>query len=836
MQTEFSSQYEPNNVAFGNIPERYDEISLPILTPVPSSSSAVPPVESKGNNVKVYTESRVESLENQVKALNEIFDIQEKTLSMTAPEVAQLSFRHFVRSYQSASSLSSVALPKIDTKDLQQRLQQFPFLNLLTMWRKQVLQCKISESLLEKQLEITSRKQKEDRENWKSQSHDYETQVLKWKNKSLSLSEKCDILVKEQEQLRSTLEQEKNLHQRTQQRLSEFHKTLQSLVHYLIGFRHQADEQNLKVNAMMMKYQEKLTKYQDKMQQMEERIRFLQAVFYEKNLEIRNTMATLEAERRMLNVTALASNNQHNMKSDENAESCSASSVYLSDLRISSESESLLKAIFRNLDQEDCGQLSPSTLFLTLTGIDLVDEQDSDGEDDDIHETEETISSSGNWPLSPVGDILQQRLGYRPLRTLLQRLHDLTIGPSKDSEITWGEFLLQLIPDPSKSCTSTRSALTNNELRRLQELDLVESFDLGVVPLAVNIRVDDTVNGKFLLDPVEHTCCTKKKKGRVITNDDVGDKDVSHEISRLRMERQYLMEKLQSATRSITRRAEGIKSFFESELTKLRVREQSTSIELNDLQLLHQQAQERIQQMAIAQQEQHDRYERQLQLVNEENRELRGKISELRTSQCDHYEKLLEEEKKRNDRLQQEYQHLQREMGKKEVKVKGLQRDLLHLQASQSNQKNEIQHKDEELKLLTDKLNALVENHEVSRLELEQLIKIKEANWILENQELLKKLADTQEEVIRLNKIIADAQTLAPLPPVTTPIVQTFDEAQLEENVAIAIDEKKSKPSMNSNAMHMPRKFHAADNDSYQGIRDEMEYKKKAAMEFRMSS
>ena len=89
-------------------------------------------------------------------------------------------------------------------------------------------------------------------------------------------------------------------------------------------------------------------------------------------------------------------------------------------------------------------------------------------------------------------------------------------------------------------------------------------------------------------------------------------------------------------------------------------------------------------------------------------------ISSSKTVENDYYEQLLVDEKGRSSKLENEVSLLQREMGKKEVKMKGLQRDLLRFQVSVetaskevralsaqlSSAQSTIQEKDQEIKRL----------------------------------------------------------------------------------------------------------------------------------------
>ena len=111
--------------------------------------------------------------------------------------------------------------------------------------------------------------------------------------------------------------------------------------------------------------------------------------------------------------------------------------------------------------------------------------------------------------------------------------------------ISWGEFLLQLIPTTTTTTTAAADGepLSIIEMSSLRTSGLVGDDDWGSARLQVVLPDDNNNN----------TTTT------TTTNND--------EISRLTKERHYLLEKLQRMGRTLERRAEGIKGTTTSTTT-----------------------------------------------------------------------------------------------------------------------------------------------------------------------------------------------------------------------------------------------------------------------------
>ena len=243
-----------------------------------------------------------------------------------------------------------------------------------------------------------------------------------------------------------------------------------------------------------------------------ERLELARTAVALKEISIRNSVAAFESEKKLW---------QQRRRSDgvdvtEN--NTSNSSLFVSDTVLRPETESILKSIFRMLDLGGTGSISISAILKCV-----------DPEASSLHAT------------------LSTALGGPVMDLLLSGLRSL--AAKEQSDVTWGELLLLFFP--SQEGASFRASLDRDELRALQQEGLWGDEEWGVVPLSLqqigNVEKSKTVS------------CRLK----------------TEEELRLSHERAYLMRRCQEMGRTLERRAEGIKAFFDRELKFKHMNEQS---------------------------------------------------------------------------------------------------------------------------------------------------------------------------------------------------------------------------------------------------------------------
>jgi hypothetical protein len=746
--------------------------------------------------------STMESLLSQIQILTAVLELQEKTLTQSddIQQHTTHSFGLFLSHYSTTTTAATTATPKLSPRVIQNKLKAFPYLRLLQTWRQVVLQSKLQESMLTKQLQDTVSRHKQERIEGQRQSTEMETQLLSWKHKAIAMREQCELLQNQQRQLAESSTAERSLHQLTSQKLQQSHSRLRSLVQFVVRVRHEHEQQQLLTQATMSQAMDKLQEYSIRAQRMFDRLQFLQTVLTEKELTRRNDQAMLVAEKSML-YSQFEQQKQQQQPQQQQQEPPStqiSTPLYAHSLpSVSVESEALLKTLFRQLDMENRGLIWPSMLW------------------DCLVEAKTTVEGDDETPLTPIGALLCRSLGQRVFDRFLQNL-DATLAASgrddkkHEQDLSWGECLLLLWTRENRtlSCRATELvdpcavALTRDETRRLAALSLVANIDLGVIPLSLPPL------------PVVATATKTACGGEAVS--------FSEENQRLRNERHYLMERLQSLDRSMVRRAESVKGFFENELKMLRRREESLVFELADRQDRLQHCTERVVELEQEKERDSTRLERLRESLEKENEMLRERLRLSREEEVAKYESLLASAKEHSSRLQSDLAHSERELSKREVKTKTLQRDILRLQSLQSQQSEKLAAMEVELQRRSEQLQEKERSDVRAQLELNACWQEKEQKWLIEKQELLQRLTDSQEQVITLTDHMKTQAVEASRSMET--IAVTSSPAVTEQNMGAAaeaaLQEDLSAPISAVSSRELPRK--TSEESSLQWLKNEM--------------
>lgn len=219
------------------------------------------------------------------------------------------------------------------------------------------------------------------------------------------------------------------------------------------------------------------------------------------------------------------------------------------------------------------------------------------------------------------------------------------------------------------------------------------------------------------------------------------DRDKQKEISRLSMERRFLLNSLQQMGRSLERRAESIKAYFEGDLRKHAVREKRLQVQLREAIEAKETMERRLQEVELSHSTSTEKLQRTLAMISEENGKLRDQLGEQRTDEERRMERLLQDAAAKQVRQETELGVLQRECAKKEVRAKALQRDLLRLQSQQANHADEVFS-------LKDQLAELQKQLRERDFELKSGLKSAEDVFNVEKLSFNQKINELQEQLI----------------------------------------------------------------------------------------
>eukprot|EP01035_Chromulina_nebulosa_P022961 gene22961-29748_t len=715
------------------------------------SSILHPSVRYNEEDVIISNDSnvlRIKSLEAQIDAMNEAFKLQEKALGENGLALAQftISNRHdlFGRggqpplarvAVQSASGASigdqkgliiesSSRKEKEKEKDV---VEKFPYYLLLQSWRQQVIKCLMSKSFVDKELEIANRNMKSLRVEFLHEMQKMESNTLKWKQHGAAQAEKCELLSQQQSSLNEALLSEKKAHAETSASLQQKRKEMGSLSSFLNHFKVQMDRQHVNEQARWMQYSQQLAEQQQRLTLATERLSFISLFVAQKNVQLRNSIAALDGERRLIQWTMIRErerleqgktqsrlgNSNSNLSRDfEDGLGDSYTTVvpFVSEVRLSAESEGMLKAVFRRLDVDDAGSVSIRLVLNAISGtsfqISTFSGTSSSTEQETASAFLSQLSAMKKEPsllgqlvdgdlLSPLGVFLCRSIGLNQwanfLFSLLQSF--LRSDLSDEPTVTWGECLLAMVADPTDSKVAhvpidqpgRYSALSVREMKELRELQLIGDLEWGAVPLHVPSKYQHSLEVHRGSNPSPLHSHTSVVEGGCILS-----RDKEKEIARLSMERRFLLNSLQQMGRSLERRAESIKGYFEGDLRKHAVKEKRLQLQLREAIEAKETMERRFQEADLAHSTSTEKLQRTLALISEENGKLRDQLGEQRTDEERRMERLLQDAAAKQVRQETELGVLQRECAKKEVRAKALQRDLLRLQSQQANHADEV--------------------------------------------------------------------------------------------------------------------------------------------------
>ena len=395
------------------------------------------------------------------------------------------------------------------------------YFDLLQRWRKETLHAVVEKLSVERHL----RGAIEEKKRLRAQSSE---QMQGLEAKLLCANERVSALSGQLTHLKTQLAMETENNACHAETVVSLRERLTSQGQVLNNLRHIAEEtwREIAVKEEYLKMSQaaaRLHSMESRLVACFERLDLARSAIALKEVSIRNSVAAFEAEKQLW-LQKLTTNDMELNDSED-------PSVYLSELVLRPEAESILKAIFRMLDPEGLG-------FVAITSI------------------QRCAGPDGVGSLYPT---LVKALGVRVMEQLLHGLKALV--DRNQVNVTWGELLLLFFPTAGDEVALLRASLSGGELSALQHDGLWGDEEWGVVPLSIpQIKIVDNL----LLNTTR-----------------------SEEEIRLSHERAYLMKRCQEMGRTLERRAEGIKAFFSRELKVKNLSEQSLKAQVTIVALVH---------------------------------------------------------------------------------------------------------------------------------------------------------------------------------------------------------------------------------------------------------
>ena len=407
------------------------------------------------------------------------------------------------------------------------------------------------------------------------------------------------------------------------------------------------------------------------------RVQFATGLVAQKEVHLRNDAAAVEAERRLLRRSR-----DHDITTTSSSSSSNGggypSDKMLSRVSLHADTEALLRTLFLSLDQEDRGSVEVSMLLRCISTEEAQSAPVSVVASSDMIASATVTERDGSDDVAALSRVIREAVGGDGM---LQRLIDgLTkaIEQNPSSVITWGEFLLLTIP----SSPSPQTELSTSELAALQRKRLLLDSEWGVVPL----------DWKYLSrrgEKISESTTTQVSSGDTSRSVPASSSSSSssflrHEIQRLASERSLLQARLQAMSRTLERRAEGIKSFFDSELQMARVRENRLTSDNAALRSQLEQIETRATESEVAFRNRVASLSERLDTCEQENKDLSLALASRKSEESLRLEQAWQAEKDKLHRLEIEHNLLQREASKRDIRCRGLQRDVMRLQGALS--------------------------------------------------------------------------------------------------------------------------------------------------------
>eukprot|EP01040_Poterioochromonas_malhamensis_P011138 gene11138-12137_t len=521
------------------------------------------------DNEIVYSDKQIKKMEFEIKALSSTLQVQEEMTSKegrentSALKVSIVNQLLFPDNPPTASNTPPLSVAEIN-KAYDDMTSRFPYLRLLTHWRNEAYKNNVRYLLAQEEMCRLSKQHQKDREQFLLQRRELEAIIYGLENKGKILEKKNSLLEEEKERLNKQLSHQINKTEEVTKQCHQYRDGMTALSKYLISFQRDYHDKESKKVSLLAEKMEEFKDYHNRLDAMKEQIESLGDLLRLKELQLRNSQATLEFERRILRQQHQNNNEQHqphqpplplpqpaliehsDSKEGETRGVASSSNRLLSEVNISDEGESYLKAVFFRLDDRQPSGIIPIKFLLkAFLNINIDDFPDN---------IEEDVLSY----CSSEGYLLQEALQNDDVLTIFFKNLLHLYAANKDDDVSWGELLLQFLSDnPTNTLPTTfLSPLTRQEIRDLSLRNVVESTQFSTFPYLIRHTSEMKEDvGKLYTTHLKH----KEHQG-------AGDRGLEEQVQRLHLEKKLLNHQLQQLTRQMTRNAEMIRHYFESRL------------------------------------------------------------------------------------------------------------------------------------------------------------------------------------------------------------------------------------------------------------------------------
>ena len=494
---------------------------------------------------------------------------------------------------------------------------------------------------------------------------------------------------------------------------------------FLVTFRAEVDQQMVASNLLEVKLGRRISSFASRFAACQDRLQLLQNLNAQKDVQIRNTAAAFEAEKRLLTQwtkeeirrhtkPAQTSDTETRESADVNGNEWNdipgsfANSSAIPSFSISAECEAFLRAVFRQLDPDDSGTVSQRLLLQclhTAAARGLLRCSHSISGDSEVGACSRDRSKATDGQSTDIWAIL--------IHGLEMLVDNWRSGDAED--ITWGEFLLLLCPYPQfrakrakkkkefADCNDDETMwnmnhdqfddegdyegdsnanfslrLSSADHRQLHHAKLLGDLDWAMIPLSLP-------SSAFNAD--ESALIPSSWLRTVVSSGHNVEFDVSRlkkEALRLAKERAFLLRRVQSMSHSLERRAASIRSYFNYDLRKLTVKNESVQRSLRDNMLHVSELEERVQGLCSDLKQERNQASVQQEILTAQVSELQARLADASSrEETSQMEKVLEEYQEKMNQTESELRIVRKELSKAALTHKTLQRDLKRHQATE---------------------------------------------------------------------------------------------------------------------------------------------------------
>lgn len=708
-----------------------------------SISSFPNQVETPTNFPEVYSSEKLESLMVQVDALTESLEYQEQIIANNGMETFNMNDKFLLNFIVSSGKAfmgnhaNQITDPStgMDLLDVQSQISkdvagQFPFYRLLSAWRKEFIRLKYYNLQLQKRCQECYAEKLLDRQLFNQKIEALELSDIQNEKKINFYHEKNSLLEKEFVTCQNLLQIEKQKSESISRELQSFKKEFLHLSSFISIFEGNLQSNEIYNNSEFIHCIDKLQNYESRILEMQNKLASIRNIMTFKEVQYRNSMAMVEVERSMLAFKAEQS--KANLVISPTVDEVRPEHAFISELKIPTETESLLKTIFLSLDFHESGLVGVEVLLSSFL--------DECTEEDLASNAPSDFTFGGqNYNFTVVSKLLIKSMHDREVfEFFLRKLFSL----SMDDDLSWGELLLFFVPFIGQRDSCEQFFSYRQEIRQLSLNNIVEGLSFSVFPFRISLEFlkkrtslasEDLEMSKLIQEYSGHQCPSS------LSND--------AEYKNFLIEKKFLSHQCQFLTRQLSKTAELVRSFYEKEIFILRkqihtIQSENESLqeELRLLRITHTESNLRFDETL-------QQYEKKMSSKTEELDSVRAELSSIQSKAIDSSNALISELRGRITKLENENSLLFKENSKKELKVKLLTKDMSHAQTLV----NKLQHEKDELSLqFQKKFEAAAINFEEKVSQQNNRIQELERK-LLESQKLVDSLAHSNTQALDQN-------------------------------------------------------------------------------------